>query len=140
MLTRRDSEKGVMLSGITFHHPGAFWFGVIATIVGVAMHLPMYLMAKDMGYHLAGMPMDMGMTLGMGAIAVGLMASFWGVYPRAGQGVRNVSQIRAKALDDARISPTHIGLFRHGDRGDDRHHETDGARIRRAGNDDGIRA
>ena len=36
----------------------AFWSGALIIAVGVGLHLPMFLMARDMGYMLAGMPMD----------------------------------------------------------------------------------
>ena len=45
----------------------AFWFGCILVTTGVVLHLPMFLMARDSGYLLAGMPMDNGMLLGMAA-------------------------------------------------------------------------
>lgn len=53
----------------------AFWFGCILVTTGVVLHLPMFLMARDSGYILAGMPMDTGMLLGMAAIVVGI--GFW---------------------------------------------------------------
>ena len=35
--------------GVTYEHPAAFWTGVLATITGTLMQLPMYFDAKDMG-------------------------------------------------------------------------------------------
>jgi MFS transporter, putative metabolite:H+ symporter len=100
------------LGGVTFHHPAAFWFGVIAVIAGVIAHLPMYLMGKDNGYKLVGMPMDMPMMLGMAAIIVGLVASLYGLYPglnAVNAGMK--SKIRVSALDDAPLNATHVGLL-----------------------------
>jgi murein L,D-transpeptidase YcbB/YkuD len=37
-------------------HTPAFWSGVTITTVGVLLQLPSYFMARDMHYHLAGMP------------------------------------------------------------------------------------
>ena len=34
-------------NGVDFHHPGAFWFGAVATAVGVLLHLPMQSLAKE---------------------------------------------------------------------------------------------
>ncbi|MBI4292368.1 MAG: MFS transporter [Betaproteobacteria bacterium] len=100
------------VAGVTFSHPGAFWFGAIAVTLGVIAHLPMYLMAKDMGYRLAGMPMDTPMILGMAAIIVGIAASFYGLYPRStAANPGTASQVRIKALDDAPITRTHVGLL-----------------------------
>ncbi len=67
--------------GVTFHHQLAFWFGVIAVTAGVIAHIPMYLMGKDNGYKLVGMPMDMSMMIGMAAIIVGFAACLYGLYP-----------------------------------------------------------
>jgi len=62
------------LDGVDFHHPEAFWFGAVATTVGVLLHLPMYIGAADMGYRLVGMPVDMPMLVGMFLIIVGSLA------------------------------------------------------------------
>ena len=100
----------VTLGGVTFHHPGAFWFGVAAVTAGVIAHIPMYLMGKDTGYKLVGMPMDMPMMLGMAAIIAGLAASLYGLYPRSTAANTGIaSQIRVKALDDAPLNLAHIG-------------------------------
>ena len=100
------------LGGVTFHHAGAFWFGVMAVTAGVIAHIPMYLMGKDMGYRLAGMPMDLPMMLGMGAIVVGLIASLYGLYPRsADETARAASRIQVSALDDAPLNIAHVSLL-----------------------------
>ncbi len=101
------------LGGVTFHHPMAFWFGVIAVTAGVIAHLPMYMMGKNNGYKLVGMPMDMPMMLGMAAIIVGLLASLYGLYPKtmAMKNTKITSKIRISALDDVPLSATHIGLL-----------------------------
>jgi putative MFS transporter len=107
--TRQD---GMRLGGVTFHHPGAFWFGSVAVTAGVILHIPMYLMGKDTGYRLAGMPMGTPMLIGMAAIVVGLFASLYGLYPRsAATNQALASKIRVSAMDDARISWTHILLL-----------------------------
>ncbi len=100
------------LGGVTFHHAGAFWFGVVAVTAGVIAHIPMYLMGKNTGYRLVGMPMDMPMKIGMAAIIGGLVASLYGLYPRSAEATaRTASRIRISALDDAPISLTHVGLL-----------------------------
>ena len=65
---RRSSASS--LSGVTFPHPGAFWFGTVATTIGVILHLPMYLNGRDTGYRLVGMPVDEPMLIGMVLIIV----------------------------------------------------------------------
>jgi putative MFS transporter len=107
-----QQEHAMSLGGVTFHHAGAFWFGVIAVTVGTAMHIPMYLMGSATHYKLAGMPMTTSMHIGMAAILLGLVSSLYGLYPRAATTTAHVaSRIRVSALDDAPISAAHIGLL-----------------------------
>ena len=47
----------------------AFALGCALVTVGVLLHLPMFWMGKDMGFKMAGMPMDNGMIFGMFLIA-----------------------------------------------------------------------
>src|SRR5712691_12428006 len=90
--------------GIEFGRPGAFWAGVVAVIVGVTLHLPMYLQAKDMGYRLAGMPLDVGMITGMVLIVAGLAATFRGLIPRDHpHALASDVHIRVRALDEVPI-------------------------------------
>ena len=100
------------MGGVTFHHAGAFWFGVTAVTVGAMMHLPMYLMGSANGYRLADMPMSTGMQIGMAAIVVGLVASLYGLYPDASTVNAGIaSRIRVSALDDAPMTRAHAGLL-----------------------------
>ncbi|GAA4081419.1 MFS transporter [Actinomadura miaoliensis] len=97
--------------GIAFAHPLSFWGGFAACVAGVLLHLPMYLHAADMGYHMAGMPMDAPMMAGMGLIVVGLAAVAHGLVPRGFLRARPAAEVRVRALDDARMRPAHIGLI-----------------------------
>ena len=100
------------LGGVTFHNPGAFWFAVVASSVGVLLHLPMYIGGRDMGYRLAGMPVDAPMIIGMFLITAGLVAALYGLYPpSAATTAGRVSRIRVRALDDAPMRPAHVGLL-----------------------------
>lgn len=58
-----------------------FWVGSLLISVGVALHLPMLAMAHSMGNHLAGMPMDGTMMLGMAAIVLGVPVAIYGALP-----------------------------------------------------------
>ena len=58
-----------------------FWAGCAAITVGVLLHLPMLAMAHRMDNHLAGMPMDGGMLLGMGLIVIGAVLACYGALP-----------------------------------------------------------
>ena len=98
--------------GVRFHHAAAFWLGALCVTGGVIAHIPMYLTGKDMGYRLAGMPMDTSMLLGMAAIVVGFVASLYGLYPRGAEAnAAAASRIRVKALDDARLNFAHVALL-----------------------------
>ena len=46
-------------------HPAYFWLGASTVTVGVGLHLPMFVEAQRMNFHLAGMPVDWRMLLGM---------------------------------------------------------------------------
>jgi len=72
----------VKTSGISFHHPIAFWIGCVLVAAGVFSHGPMLAMGAHMHYHLAGMPMDTTMLVGMALIPLGLALSIYGLMPR----------------------------------------------------------
>ncbi len=72
-------------STIAFHHPVAFWLGCFGVAAGVCLHLPMYLMAAPMHFHLAGMPMDPEMLVGMALIPGGVLLAAYGLMPRLEQ-------------------------------------------------------
>ena len=92
-----------------FHRPVAFWLGGGAVTVGVVLHLPMYLGARDMGYVLAGMAVDGPMKAGMALILLGLVATSYGLIPPASAG--RAIPPRVTALDDAALSGAHLGLL-----------------------------
>jgi MFS transporter, putative metabolite:H+ symporter len=70
---------------IAFHHPVAFWMGCSMVIAGVLAHLPMLAMAAPMHYHLAGMPMDNTMLVGMALVPLGVLLAGYGLMPRLEQ-------------------------------------------------------
>src|SRR3546814_12432864 len=83
----------------------AFVVGVVAVTIGVLLHLPMYWMGRDMGFHLAGMPMDNGMMAGMGLIVGGIGMAAWGLLPRnLAQHIAASSQFTISAPEDAPLS------------------------------------
>jgi MFS transporter, putative metabolite:H+ symporter len=98
--------------GVTYQHPFAFWIGVTSVTTGTLMQLPMYFDSKDMGYKLRGMPFDATMTTGMALMFLGIGLTVYGLFPRFSAVTQGaVSRIRVKALDDANITGTHIGLI-----------------------------
>lgn len=95
-----------------FEHPSAFWIGALACTTGVLLHLPMYVGARDMGYHMAGMKPDMPMIFGMVLIVAGLAAVLYGLLPRGSAEIqRSSARITIRALDDAPLKGSHIALL-----------------------------
>jgi hypothetical protein len=72
----------------------------------------MYLSGRDMGYRLAGMPVDVPMIIGMLLVSVGLGAALYGLYPPPAKTTADrVARLRVRTLDDAPIRPAHVGLL-----------------------------
>ncbi|MBM3202321.1 MFS transporter [Candidatus Woesearchaeota archaeon] len=106
------TSKPATLGGVSFYHPFAFWLGVVLVTGGVAAHLPMYWMARDIGFKMVGMPMDDTMIAGMVAIVIGMIASLYGLYPRQGaEKASAAARIRISTMDDARLNMTHVSLL-----------------------------
>jgi putative MFS transporter len=107
-----DGQPRSRVAAIRYEHPGAFWLGVAAVTVGVLLHLPFYFGASDDGYRLAGKMMDTPMMVGMLLILAGLAATVYGLFPRLSEVSRGyVSRIKVRALDDAPIKASHVGLL-----------------------------
>jgi MFS transporter, putative metabolite:H+ symporter len=64
-------------------HPAYFWLGSAAVTLGVVFHLPMFVAARSMNFHLAGMPVDWRMLMGMALIGGGTAAGWYGLLPAA---------------------------------------------------------
>ena len=90
----------------------AFGFGSLAVTAGVLLHLPMFWMGHDIGFRLAGMPMDPGMLFGMFLIVAGIGVAAYGLLPRDLQAQTRVAKrVAVHAPEDARLGPAHIGLM-----------------------------
>jgi putative MFS transporter len=96
---------------IKFRNKNAFWIGFLSVSVGVALQLPMYINSASMGYMLVGMPMTASMNWGMVLEVVGLLITLYSLLPPARTHEQNDYQLKVKALDDAPINRTHIGLL-----------------------------
>ena len=94
-------------------HLWAFIAGCIAVTAGVVLHLPMYWMGRDMGFHLADMPMDDGMLWGMALIVAGLGVAGYGLLPRKlGAGHAPVDpDVVVSAPEDAPLGAAHWRLM-----------------------------
>lgn len=64
-------------------HPAFFWLGSAAVLLGVLLHLPMFIEAASMNYVLVGMPVDWHMEIGMTLIVGGTLAAWYGLLPPA---------------------------------------------------------
>lgn len=84
----------------------AFWLGSAVVTAGVILHLPMFLMARDMDYVMAGMPMDAGMLWGMVLIVAGVGLTAWGLLPKQLAADARVIETIAPP-EDAPLTPTH---------------------------------
>jgi putative MFS transporter len=96
---------------INFRSKFAFWIGFSAVVVGVALQLPMYINAACMDYKLVGMPMDTPMWIGMVLVVIGLAITLYSLLPPRGAKEMTDYNLRVRALDDAPINKTHIGLL-----------------------------
>ncbi|MDE2291868.1 MAG: MFS transporter, partial [Elusimicrobia bacterium] len=98
-------------SDIVFRSRGAFWFGFIAVCIGVSLQLPMYIDAAGVGYRLVGMTMSRSMDFGVLLVIVGLLVTLYSLVPPKADGTAADYSLKVRALDDAPINPTHVGLL-----------------------------
>jgi putative MFS transporter len=90
----------------------AFAAGSVMVTLGVLLHLPMFWMGRDTGFHLADMPMDGGMLFGMALIVAGIGIAAYGLLPNAiGVQIRTASRIAVHAPEDAPLGAAHGGLM-----------------------------
>jgi putative MFS transporter len=96
---------------IDFRSKIAFWIGFSAVCIGVALQLPMYINSANMGYREVGMSMSTSMDFGMVLVLIGLFITLYSLIPPKAAIEDNAYNLRVRALDDARMNPTHIGLL-----------------------------
>lgn len=104
-----------MLSKSTFAERRGFWAfvaGVVCVTAGVLMHIPMFLMGRDMGYRLFGMPMGTDMFVGMGLIIGGVAITCYGLLPRnVSQQLAASQEIVVSPPEDAPLTGAHWRLM-----------------------------
>jgi MFS transporter, putative metabolite:H+ symporter len=86
----------------------AFWFGSAIVGVGVVLHLPMFWMARNSGFILAGMPMDPAMLLGMALIVGGIAVAGYGLLPKRSV---QISHELVSPPEDAPLTGAHWKLM-----------------------------
>ena len=90
----------------------AFWIGCAIVTAGVLLHLPMFWMARDMGFRLAGMPMDPGMIAGMGLIVLGVAVTGYGLLPKTAEPLRpHTAFVAVSPPEDAPLTLAHWSLM-----------------------------
>ncbi|RYD53722.1 MAG: MFS transporter [Sphingomonadales bacterium] len=90
----------------------AFALGCACVTAGVLMHVPMFLMGRDMHFMLAGMEMGWDMVLGMALIIGGALIAAYGLLPRNLAAQRAASEgMVVAAPEDAHLGPAHWGLM-----------------------------
>ena len=90
----------------------AFVLGCIMVTAGVGLHLPMFMMARDMGYRLAGMPVDAQMIAAMALIVAGIATAAYGLLPKDLAAQRAAAAgIAVAAPEDADLGPEHWRLM-----------------------------
>ena len=104
-----------MLSTSTFSERRGLWafvLGVLAVTAGVVLHLPMFLMGRDMGYRLYGMPMGDDMMVGMVLIIGGVAIACYGLLPRnIPQQLAASQEIVVSPPEDAPLTGAHWRLM-----------------------------
>ncbi|PJJ74770.1 putative MFS transporter [Thermoflavifilum aggregans] len=88
-----------------------FWIGCIMVSAGMAMQLPMYFHARNMGYRLVGMHMDSFMIMGMIWMVIGLILTIFGLIPEKSTMTPDYNTLQVRALDDVPIRWPHIALL-----------------------------
>jgi len=96
---------------VVFRSKSAFWIGFFAVALGVGLQLPMYIDAENMGFRLVGMPMSTTMDVGMALVVIGLLVTLYSLIPPTSAKEHHDYDLKVRALDDAPINKTHIGLL-----------------------------
>jgi len=104
-------KTGMSAGNIRFGSKSAFWIGFALVCVGVSLQLPMYINASDIGYQLVGHSMSTTMMFGMGMVIVGILTTLYSLMPPSAEKDNSEYNLKIRAMDDAPINWTHIGLL-----------------------------
>ena len=90
----------------------AFWLGIVGVTTGVLLHMPMFLMGRQNGFALYGMPMDWSMIFGMYLIIASIGLAAYGLLPsKAAYKAQAELNVTVIAPEDAPLSRAHITLM-----------------------------
>jgi len=105
----KGSSRG--RKGAAYEHRVVFWLGILVTTVGVGLQLPMFYMARERHYRLAGMPVTTEMAVGMCLLLVGVGLTAYGLVPRRPRNRLELYNVKVGALDSAPVRRSHIALL-----------------------------
>jgi len=88
-----------------------FTAGCACVTAGVLMHLPMFWAGRDMGFMLAGMPMDAQMQWGMALILAGIAVATFGLLPGRAAVAGPAHELTVSAPEDAPLGRAHYRLM-----------------------------
>ena len=92
--------------------PWAFMLGVMAVMIGVILHLPMFLMGRETGFRLYGMPMGAEMFAGMILIILGVATAAYGLLPtNIARQISASQEIVVSPPEDAPLNAAHWKLM-----------------------------
>jgi MFS transporter, putative metabolite:H+ symporter len=105
-----SSAISVRRAGVGIPRPWPFWVGFVAISAGVAVHVPMFLDARDMDYMLHGMGFDAEMLAAMSAIMIGLVLTGIGLVPRRRPDATRIPSVDV-SVDEGRVGLAHAALL-----------------------------
>lgn len=97
-------------AGVGIPRPLLFWVGFAAISIGVGVHVPMFLDAKDMDYMLTGMGFDTEMVVAMAAIMLGLVLTGIGLVPRRRPDTARIPSVDV-SVDEGKVGLAHAALL-----------------------------
>jgi len=104
-------KTGELVGEIKYGSKSAFWVGFALVCIGVSLELPMYINASDIGYKLVGHSMSSTMMVGMAMVIIGILTTLYSLIPPSAEKENTDYNLKIRAMDDAPINWTHIGLL-----------------------------
>lgn len=100
----------VRRAGEGIPRPWTFWLGFAAISLGVAVHIPMFVDAREMDYMLHGMGFDAEMVVAMSAITIGLVLTAIGLVPRRRPEATRIASVDV-SVEEGKVGLAHAALI-----------------------------
>jgi MFS transporter, putative metabolite:H+ symporter len=100
--------------GATLARPSWFWGGLALLGAGLALHVPMYFVMRDMGPHMESQGSGRAgtaMTVGMVLVGAGLLLSLAGLVRRVPAGTVHPERYRVVSEPEAGLTAAHVRLI-----------------------------